>query len=406
MIRTKKLIRHPSQDTNVRPFMVIWETTMACDLACMHCRAEAINQKDPKRLTTDEGKMLLDQIKQFGKPYPIVVFTGGDPFKREDLFELIEYGTEIGLSIAVSPSATPLLNNENLKSIRTAGAKAISLSLDGATPESHDTFRGVKGSFQMTLDGWRMAQENGLRVQINTTVTRYNLHELPEILKLVRKQGVMTWSIFFLVPTGRGLVEDEITPAEYEDVMNWLYEASRYIRVKTTEGHHFKRVVVQRTILDAKGDDPVESMGLGETYAQLCEQLDQYTSDMLLPQDSAPVRRTPMNINAGNGFVFVSRRGDVFPSGFMPLSAGNVREQTLPEVYQDTPLFQSLRKPNEFHGRCGECEFNTICGGSRSRAYAMTGDPIGEEPFCMYEPGSFPYPSELEGYLQKKQQQS
>jgi len=398
---TKKLIRQPAQDVNQRPFMVIWETTMACDLACRHCRAEAIASKDPKRLTTAEGKMLLDQIKTFGKPTPIVVLTGGDPFKRADIFELTDYGTEIGLPMAVSPSATPLLTRDNLQRLRDAGAKAISLSLDGSTAASHDAFRGVDGSFQMTLDGWQAAQDIGLKVQINTTVTRYNLDDLPAILKRVREQGVMTWSVFFLVPTGRGLLTDEITPGEYEDVMNWLYDASRYIRVKTTEGHHYKRIVVQRSIMDAHGDDPVSVLGLGKTYARLCEQLDRYAGESLLPLDAAPVRRTPMNINAGNGFVFVSRRGDVFPSGFMPLSAGNIRQQSLVDIYRDAPLFRDLREPDTLQGRCGACEFKTICGGSRSRAYSMTGNPNAEEPFCTYEPGSFAYPSELQHHLEK-----
>jgi radical SAM protein len=395
----KKLIRQPAQNVEERPFMVIWETTMACDLACRHCRAEAIALKDPKRLSTDEGKMLLDQIKSFGKPTPIVVLTGGDPFKREDIFELVAYGSEIGLPMAVSPSATPLLTRENLQRLRDAGAKAISLSLDGSTAQSHDAFRGVDGSFQMTLDGWQAAQEIGLKVQVNTTVTRYNLDDLPAILKQVRDQGVMTWSVFFLVPTGRGLLEDEITPEEYEDVMNWLYDASRYIRIKTTEGHHYKRVVVQRSILDECGADPVQEMRLGATYARLRDQLAAHAEESLLPLDAAPVRRTPMNINAGNGFVFVSRRGDVFPSGFMPLSAGNVRQQSLVDIYRDAPLFRTLRQPDAFQGRCGCCEFNTICGGSRSRAFAMTGDATAEEPFCTYEPGSFTHSDALSAYL-------
>ena len=392
---TKKLIRNPAQDTDVRPFMVIWETTMACDLACLHCRAEAIAQHDPKRLTTEEGKMLLDQIKSFGKPTPIVVLTGGDPFKREDIFELTQYGAEIGLPMAVSPSATPLLTRENLQCLRDAGAKAISLSLDGATATSHDTFRGVDGSFQMTLDGWQAAQDIGLKVQVNTTVTRHNLHELPAILKHVREQGVMTWSVFFLVPTGRGLLEDEISPSEYEDVMNWLYDASRYIRIKTTEGHHYKRVVIQRSILDEQGIDPIQALKLGTLYGHLRQQLQQYAEDSLLPLDASPVRRTPMNINAGNGFVFVSRRGDVFPSGFLPLSAGNVRQQSLVDVYQNAPLFQQLRQPDTFGGRCGQCEFRTVCGGSRSRAYAIHGHARAEEPFCTYEPYSFPYQAQI-----------
>jgi AdoMet-dependent heme synthase len=397
---TKKLIRHPAQNINERPFMVIWETTMACDLACRHCRAEAIATQDPKRLTTEEGRRLLDQIRSFGKPTPIVVLTGGDPFKREDIFELTAYGTRIGLPMAISPSATPLLTRDNLQRLRDAGAKVISLSLDGATAAAHDSFRGVEGSFEMTLDGWQAAQDIGLKVQINTTVTRHNLDDLPAILQRVRAQGVMTWSVFFLVPTGRGLLEDEITPEEYEDVMHWLYDASRYIRIKTTEGHHYKRVVVQRSILDAHGDDPVAALGLGATYTRLRNQLTDDAYAPLLPEAAAPVRRAPMNINAASGFVFVSRRGEVFPSGFMPLSAGNIRQQSLVDIYRDAALFRQLRQTDNLQGRCGQCEFKAICGGSRSRAYAMTGNPLAEEPFCTYQPGSFAYAAELPAYLQ------
>lgn len=397
LVNTRKspLIRQPAQDAHVRPFMVIWETTIACDLACRHCRAEAIVQEDPNSLSTEEGKRLLDQIRSFEKPLPIVVLTGGDPFKRRDIFELVAYGTEIGLSMAVSPSATPLLTSENLRQVRDAGAKALSLSLDGATAASHDAFRGVSGSFQRTLDGWQAAQTIGLKVQINTTVTRHNLFELPAIFERVRQQGVMTWSLFFLVPTGRGLLEDEISASDYEDVMNWLYDASHYVRIKTTEGHHYKRIVVQRAILEAQGADPVEVMQLGETYAHLASAL-QHAQPAAA---SARTSRPPLNINAGNGFVFISRRGDVFPSGFMPLSAGNVRQRSLIDIYRNAPLFTMLRNPANLKGRCGACEFNAICGGSRSRAFAVSGDPAGEEPFCTYEPGSFPYQAELAGYL-------
>lgn len=391
--RDKPLIRQPVYDLNERPFMVIWETTMACDLACRHCRAEAIPTADPLGLTTRQGKQLLDQIEQFGKPRPLVILTGGDPFKREDLFDLVAYGTEIGLPIAVSPSATPLLTRENLARLKEAGAKAISLSLDGATAESHDAFRGVAGSFQRTLDGCRMTREVGLKLQLNTTVTRFNLFELPDIFRIAQDHDVMTWSVFFLVPTGRGKSEDEITPHEYEDVMHWLFDASKLMGIKTTEGHHYKRVVLQRTVLQNLDLDPVRTLGLGSVYLKLRERFEQvadFSRTDLVEADR--MRRAPLHINAGNGFVFISRRGEVFPSGFMPVSGGNVRKTSLVDIYRDSPLFRSLRTPDELQGRCGACEFRQVCGGSRSRAYAMTGNPLAEEPFCTYEPGSFPYP--------------
>lgn len=400
MSHPHKLIRMPVYDLDDRPFMVIWETTNACDLACRHCRAEAISEVEPGTLTTAEGKRLLDQVEAFGKPRPLVILTGGDPFKRTDIAELVAYGTEIGLPIAVSPSGTPLLNRENLTRIKEAGAKAISLSIDGSTPERHDYFRRVDGSYRMTVDGWRTALDVGLKVQLNTTVTRYNLDDLPNIFRLAQRIGVMTWSLFFLVPTGRGKVEDEVTPAEYEDVLNWLYDASKLMSVKTTEGHHYKRVVIQRAALDRLGLDPVETLGLGETYHRLkahFEEVADFSNARYADEDR--IRRPPMHINAGNGFVFISRRGEVFPSGFMPVAAGNVREDSLVDVYRDADLFRQLRRPDEFAGRCGRCEFRYVCGGSRSRAYAVTGDPVAAEPYCTYEPGSFPYQEAIAPYL-------
>jgi radical SAM protein len=374
--------------------MIIWETTNACDLACRHCRAQAIPEQDPLGLKTDEAKRLLEQVESFGMPRPILIFTGGDPFKRADLFELLSYGHELGLMMAVSPSGTPLLNAGNLQKVKDCGAKAISLSIDGSTPERHDDFRRVPGSFALTTRGWQIARQVGLKLQINTTVTRYNLTDLPEIFRLVADYKAMTWSLFFLVPTGRGREEDEISPAEYEAVMHFLYDCSKYISAKTTEGHHYKRVVLQRTILDEKGLDIKDYTELHPVYDQLKSGLLQVVQEKGL-EPNAVIRRTPMHINAGNGFVFISRRGDVYPSGFMPIKVGNVKERSLVEIYREAPLFNDLRSPDKFEGRCGLCEFVGVCGGSRSRAYAMSGDPLAEEPFCTYQPGSWPYQEEL-----------
>ncbi len=392
------IIRQPTYDVNVRPFMIIWETTHACDLACRHCRAQAIPEHDPLSLNFEEAKRLLEQVESFGRPRPIFIFTGGDPFKRADLFDLLSYGNELGLVMAVSPSGTPLLNEANLRRVKEHGAKAISLSIDGSTPERHDDFRRVPGSFDLTTRGWQTARSIGLKLQLNTTVTRYNLDDLPNIFRLVLDYGAMTWSVFFLVPTGRGKAEDEISPAEYEAVMHFLYDCSKYISAKTTEGHHYKRVVLQRTILDEKGLPLEDYFELHPVYYQLRAALDKIVAEYnLQPKDN--IVRTPMHINAGNGFVFISRRGDVFPSGFMPVSVGNVREKSLVDIYRQAPLFRDLRDPSKFEGRCGLCEFVGVCGGSRSRAYALTGDPLAEEPFCTYEPQSFPFQAELAALL-------
>ncbi len=394
----QKLIRQPAYDLNERPFMIIWETTHACDLACRHCRAEAIPEHDPLSLNFDEAKRLLEQVDQFGKPRPIFIFTGGDPFKRQDLFELLAYGNELGLAMAVSPSGTPLLNEANLLRVKENGGKAISLSIDGSNPERHDNFRQVPGSFDLTRRGWQTARKIGLKLQLNTTVTRYNLEDLANIFQLVLDYGAMTWSLFFLVPVGRGRAEDEVSPAEYEAVMHFLYDCSKYVSAKTTEGHHYKRVVLQRSILDEKGLRAEDYFDLHPIYFQLRQELERIVSERNL-QPKETIMRTPMHINAGNGFVFISRRGEVFPSGFMPISVGNVREQSLVDIYRQAPLFNDLRDPGKLEGRCGLCEFAGVCGGSRSRAYAVTGDPLAEEPFCTYEPGSFPFQTELEARL-------
>lgn len=396
-----QLIRQPHYDLNVRPFMVIWETTQACDLACRHCRAEAQPEHHPGALSYADGCALLDQIADFGMPRPLVILTGGDPFKREDIFDLTRYATEIGLPVALSPSGTPLLNPVNLKKVKEAGCKAISLSLDGSCPEIHDTFRGVPGSFDWTVNGWKTAQALGLKLQINTTVTRYNLFDLPKIFSLVRELGAMTWSVFFLVPTGRGLSEDEISPQDYEAVMHFLYEASKYISLKTTEGHHFKRVVLQRSYLEKNRIPFQDYFELNGTYTRLMDGLRAETEGLNTPppldlSEGGRIRRAPLHVNAGDGFVFISLLGDVFPSGYLPVSGGNVRETHLKDIYQSSDLFRSLRNKQELKGRCGACEFNMVCGGSRSRAYAMTGDILAEEPFCGYQPGSFPFPESLQ----------
>lgn len=394
----KPLIRQPQADRAERPFMIIWETTQACDLACRHCRAEAHPEPDPRALTFADGQRLLEQARDFGKPSPIFIFTGGDPFKRQDIFDLVRYANEIGLVAAVSPSGTPLLNRENLLKLKESGARAISLSIDASTPERHDDFRQVPGSFALTVNGWNIAREIGLKLQVNTTVTRYNLHDLPQMFKLVQELGAMTWSVFFLVPTGRGLQEDEIAPTEYEAVMHFLYDASKYISAKTTEGHHYKRVVLQRTILEEKGLPLEDYIALHPVYYELKGELDWIVAEKNL-QPRPAIKRTPMHINAGNGFVFISHLGEVFPSGFMPISAGSVKERSLVDIYREAPLFQALRDPSRLEGRCGLCEFSGVCGGSRSRAYAVTGDPLAEEPFCAYEPGTFPFPQELAARL-------
>lgn len=384
-------VRRQHQDVGEKPFIVIWESTRACPLACLHCRARAVPDRDPRELDTRAAKQLIDQISSFGRPAPLFVITGGDPFQRPDLLELIAYGKLVGVRVAVSPSGTPTLTADNLRAVHEAGAVGLSLSLDGSTAELHDGFRGVEGVYRWTLDAWDTARRLGMKVQINTTVTRHNLHDLPEIAALVRAHGVMLWSAFFLVPTGRGRQLAALGPDETEDVLNFVHDVGLSLPAKTTEAHHFRRVALQRAVLAAKGEDHVEALGLGPLYLRLRRQ----AQELGLASGQRRARRPPLDVNAGRGFVFVSHTGTVHPSGFLPLGAGNVRTRSLPEIYRDSELFTGLRDPDRLEGRCGRCEFRRVCGGSRSRAYAVTGDPYAEEPWCGYEPGSFPYQSEL-----------
>ncbi|MEU0749210.1 radical SAM/SPASM domain-containing protein, partial [Streptomyces albogriseolus] len=282
-----------------------------------------------------------------------------------------------------------------LRELHAAGAVGLSLSLDGSTADLHDTFRGVPGVFRWTLDAWDTARALGMKVQINTTVARHNLHDLPDIVRLVAEHGAMLWSAFFLVPTGRGRTLGALTPAETEDVLNFVHDVGLTVPAKTTEAHHFRRVALQRRVLAATGDDHVAVLGLGPLYRELRER----AAELGLDAAARRTRRPPLDVNAGRGFVFISHTGTVHPSGFLPLGAGSVRETPLPEIYRTSELFTGLRDADRLGGRCGACEFRRVCGGSRSRAYGVTGDPYAEEPWCGYVPGSFPHQAELAALL-------
>ncbi|MFD4479990.1 TIGR04053 family radical SAM/SPASM domain-containing protein [Streptomyces sp. NPDC058471] len=385
-------VRTPRHAVAERPFIVIWESTRACPLACLHCRATAQPDRDPGELSGSEARDLMRQTAEFGRPSPLFVITGGDPFQRRDLNDLVAYGTSLGLRIAVSPSGTPTLNRTNLTAVRDAGAVALSLSLDGSTAERHDAFRGVDGVFEWTIDGWRTARDLGLKVQINTTLTRYSLPDLADIAALVRREGAMLWSGFLLVPTGRGRQLDGLTPQEVEDAMHFLYDCGAVIATKTTEGHHFRRVAVQRAIHAERGTRP--------EFGPLHGELIRRAAELGLFDGSLRTRRRPpMDVSSARGFVFVSHTGEVHPSGFLPVSAGSVRHGSLPDIYRTSDLFVSLRDPARLRGKCAHCEFSQVCGGSRSRAHALTGDMFAEDPYCAYRPGTFPHQAELRAVL-------
>lgn len=374
--RPVRLLHHPAAD---RPFIVIWEVTRACQLVCTHCRADAIRSRSPFELSTDEGRRLLDELASFGSPRPLVVLTGGDPFERPDLPELVAHGTRAGLSMALSPSVTDRLTRSVLVELHDAGAKAVSLSLDGASAQSHDSFRGVEGVFDATFEAARTVREIGLRLQINTTVTSGNVHELPRMLKSVLDLGAALWSVFFLIPTGRGKGLEPLAAAEVEEVLHWLHDVSTLVAIKTTEAPHYRRVAIQR--VGAKALDDVFPVG------PLRAQLRRDTGDLLAGREPRPRRpRPPIDVNSGRGFAFVDHVGMVYPSGFLPLAVGSVRDRSFPDIYRESELLQDLRDPDGFGGRCGRCEFRTVCGGSRSHAFATTGDPLAEDPGCLYQP--------------------
>ena len=374
--RAVRLQRH---DAGERPFIVIWEVTRACQLACQHCRADAIRRRNPLELDTAEGRALLDGVAAFPRPHPLVVLTGGDPVERPDLADLVRHGTALGLSMALSPSVTPNLTEARLAELRAAGANAVSLSLDGARPATHDAFRGFPGTYDDTLTAARLVREAGFRLQVNSTVTRSTVDELPELLTTVLGLGAALWSVFFLVPTGRGQQLQTLSADEVEDVLHWLADVSTHIAVKTTEAPHYRRVVLQRAAAQVPGD----VVAHGALYQRLTEATCRELADRQVRTRPA---RPPIDVNAGRGVMFVDHQGLVYPSGFLPHRAGDVRTTPVTEIYRSSPVMRSLRSPDGFAGKCGRCEFREVCGGSRSHAYAVTGDALASDPTCAYEP--------------------
>ncbi len=359
------------RDYHENPFIVIWELTRACELKCLHCRAEAQHWRHPQELSTQEGFGLIDQIHAMQNP--LLVFTGGDPLMRPDVFELARYAVGKGVRVSMTPSATPNVTREAMREARDAGLSRWAFSLDGPTAEIHDHFRGVSGSFDLTMNAISYLNELGMPLQINTVVSRYNQHALEEMAALVERLGCVLWSVFFLVPTGRGKAGDMISAHEHERVLRWLARLSRRVPydIKTTEAQHYRRVVLQEKWREDGTKGLVD-------YADALVKGDTSAFDGL--------GRAPKGVNDGNGFVFVSHTGEVYPSGLLPVSGGNVRQTPLADIYRHSPLFRSLRDPDHFKGKCGVCEFRHLCGGSRSRAYACTGDYLESEPYCAYVP--------------------
>ncbi len=367
-----------------KPLLIFWETTKACQLACKHCRANAITEPLPGELSTEEAVKLLEEIAEFGKPSPILVFTGGDPLMRRDFWTLVEYGRSLGLRMAAAPSVTPLLTKRTMHRLKEKGISSISISIDSYRREVHDMIRGIPGTLDRSLKALEWAKEAGLRVQVNTVVMRETVIDLPGMVRLLLVKGIKVWEVFYYIPIGRGGRESDLTPGEWEDVSHFLYEASRYgIMIRTVEGPIFRRVALTRKYYENKGLLDKLDEDLGELYHKLIGEL-----RSLLGEPVGEAKAHTVGTMDARGIVFVSYDGNIYPSGFLPLSAGNVKEQSIVEIYRRSRLFSTLRE--KLTGKCGRCEFRSICGGSRARAYAVTGDPYAEDPACMYEPGSLP----------------
>lgn len=362
----------PRVDFSRSPFLVIWETTRSCGLACRHCRASALLGRDPGELTTEEGQRVLDQIADMGTP--ICILSGGDPLNRPDLDELVAHGKSRGLRMGTIPAATSQLTQARVDRLKQVGLDQIAFSLDGPTAETHDAFRQVQGSFDKTLEGVGFARHAGLPLQINTCFGAWNFTSLDDMVALVSKLGVVFWEVFFLIPTGRGKNLGSLTPRQFEDAFDRLHRLNQEVPfvIKLTEAPHYRRFVIQREQATDQAPDEARARiqhilarprGVGEGMGL-----------------------SPQAVNAGKGFLFVDYLGNICPSGFLPIPAGNVRTHALAEVYRKDPLFLALRNASLLKGKCGSCDFSSICGGSRARAHAVTGDYLASDPYCEYQP--------------------
>lgn len=351
---------HAPRDYSKNPMNVYWEMTQSCALACRHCRAEAISTPHPMELNFDESVKFLRQIPNFGAPLPQLILTGGDPLARADLYELIDEARRLEIPVSITPAATPALTREVLVRLREHGVEGLGLSLDGSTAEKHDSIRGVPGTFDLTVKAMGWAQELEMPVQINTLAAAETAGDAPAIYEVLKPFGIARWSLFFLISVGRGKVLQPLSPEEGEKLMNWIHETSLHaaFTVSTTEAPSFRRVALEKMREAGMTGEQIRKTGATRSYG----------------------------IRDGHGIMFVSNTGDICPAGFLPLPVGNVRKDHIVEMYRDSPLFRQLHDPSQFEDRCGVCDYRTLCGGSRSRAYAATGNPLASDPICLFDP--------------------
>ncbi|MGA7614214.1 MAG: TIGR04053 family radical SAM/SPASM domain-containing protein [Thermoanaerobaculia bacterium] len=361
----------------LRPATVIWEPTRACDLACRHCRSAVQPKRSAFELTTEEGYRLIDQIAEL-EPRAFVI-TGGDPLKRPEIFNFIEYASLRGLSPTMTPSATPLLTDEAIREMKYRRLAGLKVSLDGATASTHDGFRAIPGSFELTLHAIESARALGLPVQVNTTITRKAYAELEDLFSLLEELEVSRWNAFFVISSARGRSVDAMSAEEIESAFEILYRASatRSFAVTAIEAPQYRRFLLQKRLrelgIEGEGVDVARAAGIALGSLFSGQQVGPKSLDRIAPDGVSTD-------------IFVSHLGEVYPGAFLPLSAGNARRRSLVDIYRTSPLFQTLQDPQQLEGKCGRCEYREICGGSRARAYAISGDPLAEDVTCAWEP--------------------
>lgn len=351
---------HKPRDYSQTPLNIYWEVTQACALACRHCRAEAVPHHHPLELSHGEGMGLLRQIADFGDPKPFLILTGGDPLEREDLYELIDEARRLEIGVSITPAATEALTRDVLVKLQDHGVEGLGLSLDGSTPERHDSIRQVPGTFERTMRAMEWAKELDMPLQVNTLAAAQTADDIPAIYELLKPVAVARWSMFFLISVGRGRVLQPLEPDAAEHLMAWIHDTSRQADfiVATTEAPSYRRVALERMREEGLSGEAIKQSGVYRGFG----------------------------IRDGHGILFVSNTGDICPAGFLPLAVGNIRKDDVVDIYRNSPVFKKLHDPAQFGGSCGVCEYHALCGGSRARAYAASGDPFAQDPLCVYEP--------------------
>jgi len=344
------------------PRLIFWELTEGCNLKCVHCRATAQPNRNQEELTTEQAYQVIDEIASFADP--ILILTGGEPLYRPDFFEIAGYAIKKGLKVALATNGT-LVDEDIARKVKEVGIKRVAISLDGANKQTHDGFRGIDGAFERALQGAKYLQAEGIDIQFNTTISKHNVNEIEDILKLAIQQKAVALHLFMLVPVGCGIqiADNQMLPAtQYEEVLEWFYEQSREVplEIKATCAPHYYRIIRQK------------AKERGERVTVQTHGMSAMTKGCL----------------AGTGVFFISHKGKVQPCGYLPVEAGDVTKQTVQTIWDESPVFQNLREQELLEGKCGICEYQNVCSGCRARAYYETGNYMAEEPYCIYEPAT------------------